>query len=158
MISVRKLREERGAATVEMAIFTTFLLFMLSGVVDYSVWMQATLRVQAAANAGAEFGIKPGNETNFSGMISAATIASGTGTSLTNFSATATAMYTCVPGGGAVTSTTICSAGVNQDVGTPIKYIIVNTSGTLPSIFKWPGMPTSLAVTGYSQIRVPWSK
>jgi Flp pilus assembly protein TadG len=158
MIAKRGLRSESGVATVEMAVFASFLCFMLAGIVDYSVMMQASVRVQAAANAGAEFGIRPGNEANYAGMQAAATAATGTGTSLTNFSVTATSLYTCTPGGGSVTSTTVCKAGTNTDAGTPIKYVVVNTSGTLPSIFTYPGMPKSLAVTGYSIMRVPWSE
>jgi Flp pilus assembly protein TadG len=138
-----------------MALILTLMCTMFAGVVDYSVAIQQTLRVQEAASAGAEYGVSPGNESNLSGMEAAA-VAAGNG--VPGFSAVATNLYTCIPGGGAVSSTTVCTAATYQDAGTPNKYVVVKTTATLPSIFAYPGMPKNLTVTGYSIMRVPWSK
>ena len=146
-------RSESGAAMVEFAVFLSFLCTIFAGVVDYSMAIQQTIRVETAANAGAEFGIIPGNESNISGIEAAAvTAASG----VPGFAVTASNTYECIPGGGAVTSTTTCTAAPHTDAGTPIKYIVVNTSATLPSIYAYPGMPKNLTVTGSSTMRGPW--
>ncbi len=148
-------RSESGVATLEMALILTLMVSIFAGVIDYSLATQETVSVQEAASAGAEFGVSPGNENNTAGMKAAA-VAAAYG--VKNFTATASVIYTCTPGGATVTSTTTCTAATYTDAGTPIKYVVVNTSATLPSIFAYPGMPKNLTVYGYSQMRVPWSK
>jgi hypothetical protein len=111
--------------------------------------------VQQSANAGAAYGTIPGNESNLSGMQTAAL---AEGVNISGMTATASNYYTCTPGGAAVNSTTNCSSATYQDPGTPIKYILVKTSATLSASFAYPGMPKNLVVSGTSTMRAPWSK
>jgi Flp pilus assembly protein TadG len=142
------LRSERGVATVEFALFLPILAFLFIGIVDYALEIQETLQIQEAASAGAAYGVIPGNQENFTGMQTAAANAAP---GVSGFSATATNIFTCSPGGATVTSSTSCSG-----YGTPIKYVVVSTSATVPALLTYPGIPSSLTLHGSATFRVPW--
>jgi len=146
---MRVLRDESGVAMVEFALFLPLLAFMFVGIVDYALYEQETLQVQEAATAGAAYGTIPGNVKALTGMqTAAANAASG----LTGFAAVATDVFTCTPGGATVTSATTCSG-----YGTPIEYVQVSTSATVPAMLAYPGMPASLTLHGQASFRVPWT-
>jgi Flp pilus assembly protein TadG len=142
------LRCERGVAMIEFALFLPILAFLFVGVVDYALEIQQTLQIQEAASAGAAYGAIPGNQKSVTGMQTAAqNAASG----VSGFSATASDIFACSPGGTAVTSATSCSG-----YGTPIEYVQVKTSATIPALLAYPGMPSSLTLHGSATYRVPW--
>jgi Flp pilus assembly protein TadG len=135
-------------ALVEFALFLPILAFLFIGVVDYALYLQETLQIQEAASAGAAYGTIPGNQKSLAAMQTAAqNAASG----VSGFSAVATDIFTCSPGGATVTSATTCSG-----YGTPIEYVQVATSATVPAMLAYPGMPASLTIHGSATFRVPW--
>jgi len=142
------LRSERGVATVEFALFLPVLAFLFIGIVNYALEIQQTMQIQEAASAGAAYGAIPGNQKSLTGMQTAAqNAASG----VSGFSATASDIFTCSPGGTTVTSASSCSG-----YGTPIEYVQVSTSATVPALLAYPGMPSSLTLHGSATYRVPW--
>ncbi len=141
-------RSESGVALIEFALFLPILAFLFVGIVDYALEIQEILQIQEAAAAGAAYGIIPGNQTNLTGMQTAAQKAAA---DVTGFNATAADVYTCTPGGAAVTSATTCPG-----YGTPITYVQVTTTATIPVYLAYPGMPSSLTLHGQAIYRVPW--
>jgi Flp pilus assembly protein TadG len=142
------LRSDQGSALVEFALFTPVLVFTFVAMVDYAIMTQQAMQVQDAATSGAEYGIIPGNQTDTSGMQTAATKAAA---GLSGFSAVATNIFTCSPGGATVASSTSCSS-----YGTPIEYVQVQTTATASPLLAYTGI-TSLTLKGYAAIRVPWT-
>jgi Flp pilus assembly protein TadG len=141
--------DERGSALVEFAVFLALLTLFFVGVVDYALEIQQAMQVTEAATAGAEFGAIPGNQKNFSGMRAAATNAAS---GVNGFAVTAVNVFSCTAGGASVSSGATCSG-----YGTPIDYVRVNTSATVPPLLAYIGMPSSLALKGSASFRVPWT-
>jgi Flp pilus assembly protein TadG len=144
------LGDEGGNALVEFALFLTVLVFILVGVVDYSMYLQEAMQIQEAASAGASFAAVPGNESNFTAIEAAATSAAP---GVSGLSATATNVWRCTPSGASVTSTSLCTGNV-----TPYKYVVVSTSATVSRLLYFPRITTSLALHGSATFRVPWSQ
>jgi Flp pilus assembly protein TadG len=144
------LADDRGSALVEFALFLSVIILLLVGVADYSFAIHEAMQVQEAASAGAAWGAIPGNESNTSGMQSAAASAA---TGVPGFTVNASNLWTCTPGGAAVTSSTLCTGGV-----APYKYVVVKTSGTVPTPLSFPGISSNKILYGSATFRVPWSQ
>jgi Flp pilus assembly protein TadG len=148
---MKSLGNESGQALVEFAVFISIFVLLLSGIVDYSIYIHQEMELCAAAAAGASFGIIPGNQENTAGMITAATHAAPDVKGLT---VTATDVYMCTPGGAQVTSGAACSGSI---ASTPIMYVQVTATATVPALLKWAGISSSLQLQGKATYRVPWT-
>jgi len=137
-----------GSALVEFAVFLPILAMVFVVCVDYALMVQEQIQVQDAATAGAAYGAIPGNQSNLTGMQNAAINAAP---GVSGFNAVASNVYTCTPGGTAVTSTTTCSG-----YGTPIEYVRVHTTATASPLLAYSGIP-SLSLQGYATFRVLWA-
>jgi Flp pilus assembly protein TadG len=141
--------DEGGSALVEFAVFLSLLAPVLAGIVDYGLELQQAMQVADAAAAGAAYGAMPGNAKSFSGMQSAA---SNAASGVNGFTVSAADVFTCTPGGAVASSATVCSG-----YGTPIEYVQVQTSATVPSYLAYAGMPANLVLRGSAMFRVPWT-
>jgi Flp pilus assembly protein TadG len=146
---VKRLSSESGNALVEFALILPIFTFIVLGVVNYSLRMQSAMQLAEAANAGAAFGAIPGNVANITGMQNAAKAAAPGVAGLT---AVASQVWTCTPGGPSVASASTCSG-----YGTPIQYVEVATSASVPALFSWPGLSSTLTLTQTVYFRVPWT-
>jgi len=144
---VKLLHSEEGTATVELACLLPLFLLLLIGVVDYALEIQQKMRITEAAAAGAAYATASGNAWDTAGMRNAA-IASANG--VNGFSATATVYWSCSPTGARVTATTLCNGA------TPMQWVKVDASATVPPLFAFPGMPANLALHATATDRVPW--
>ncbi len=148
-------RDESGVALVEFAIILPVMLVLVVGIIDYTMYFQAKMQLQDQAATGAAYGAVPGNQNNTSMMVFYATY-NGQNSSFsptTNYSATAVNIFTCTPGGAAVSYNTTCSG---NPAGTPIEYVQVHTQGVFNSFVAFPGIPAKLTLTGSATYRVPW--
>jgi Flp pilus assembly protein TadG len=145
----RLLRCERGQALIEFAVFLPMLLFTISAIVDYAMYIQAEIQMQAAAAVGAEYGIYPGNTSDTSGMESSATYAANhSGMSVSNFSVTASDEYSCTAGGTLQSTPPACSGNA------PYEFVQVSTSGTFSALMGFTKLPASLTLYGFAQYEV----
>jgi Flp pilus assembly protein TadG len=116
----------------------SLLLLIVFYMVDASLWVQNSIRIQAAVSAAASYGAIPGNATNHSAVAQIANFdATGNVNGATGFSAAASDFYTCSPGGATVTATTSCPTGA------PYHYVNVTATGTAGRLIGLPGIPTS---------------
>jgi Flp pilus assembly protein TadG len=140
---------ERGGALVEFALCLPMMMIAFAGIIDYGLYIQRAMQVTQAASAGATYGVIVGNQGNLTGMQTAAqNAASG----LSGFSATATNVYTCSPGGTPVTSLTTCSG-----YGTPIKYVQVQANASFQPLVPMVGLPSPVTLQRKVLFRVPWT-
>jgi hypothetical protein len=51
----------------------------------------------------------------------------------------------------------VLSSATCSGYGTPIEYVQVKTSATVPTLLAYVGMPSSLALKGSATFRVPWT-
>jgi Flp pilus assembly protein TadG len=139
---------EAGSALVEFALFVSLMVVIFVGLVDYALMLQQELQMTEAASAAAAFGSIPGNAKNLTGMQAAAASAAP---GVSNLAVNATDVFTCTPGGAVVTSSTTCTG-----YGTPIEYVQVQTSATVPALLVYVGIASSLTLRGSASFRVQW--
>ena len=140
--------QESGSALIEFSLMLPVLVFLFVGIADYGLEMEQAMQIMEAATAGASYGAINGNQKDLVGMQNAA---KNSATGVHGFSVTASDVFTCTPGGTAVTSSTTCTG-----YGTPIEYVKVATSATVPTLLTFPGMPTNLVHQQTVMYRVPW--
>lgn len=141
-------RSEDGSATVELACILPVFLLLLIGVIDFALEIQASMRITEAAFAGAAYGTSTGKSNDLAGMQgAAATAAAG----VNGFSATAITYWSCTPGSGSVSSSTLCVGN-----RTPMQWVQVDTAATVPVLLALPGVPAGLALHATAIDRVPW--
>ena len=140
------LRSESGTATIEMALLLPVFLFLVLGVMDYSLAIEQQMCVTEAAASGAAYASLVGHATDQPGIESAAGAAvSG----IHGFRAAASSYWTCSPGGAQVDSNSTCSAGQ-----APMQWVEVHTSASANSIFDFPGLPNSISLQATAIHRV----
>jgi len=149
-LSVTLLRERDGSALVEFAVFLSTLVMIFASIVDYSQAIRQEMEVTEAAAAGANYAAIPGNQTNLTAIQNVAIAAAP---DVSGISAVATNVYTCTPGGTAVTSTTTCPG-----YGTPIEYVQVKTSATFHPVLKYVVPASMTTLKGIALYRVQWTQ
>jgi len=142
--------QEEGSALVEMAFILPVMLLIAFGIFDYAFWIQKSMLLQEAANAGAAYGAIPGQSSSHSGMKGVAYYnATGSTSGAPGYTASATDFYVCTPGGTQVTSSASCP------LGAPFHYVQV-TIGITPAAaaLKYPLVPSSLSLSATATYRV----
>jgi Flp pilus assembly protein TadG len=147
---LRGLRQDHGTSVLEMALLTPLLLLLLLGIIEVGRYAELGILVANAARAGAQYGAQ--NQTTAAdptGMQNAA-VNDAQG-------AITTSQVTAVELCGCSASTLGSACPVPSACATPlypITYVQVRTQGTYNSLFHYPGIPTSLTVSGAAQMRV----
>jgi Flp pilus assembly protein TadG len=143
------LRTDEGSSLIEMAFILPVVLLLVFSLVDYALWIQKEIQYQDAASTAAAYGALPGNATDSSTMTQLATYnATGQYTAPSGFNVNATNFYSCTPGGTHVTATTACPTGA------PYHYVQVTTSSSAANLIAFPGIPSSLTLSGAATYRV----
>ena len=143
-------REEGGSALVEVALALPLMALLLGGTINYGVYVERKMQATEAANAGAAYGAIAGNQKDTTGMQNAAKAASPT---LSGLTATATYYYACPPSGSVVASTYSCPY-----FGTPMQFVKVITTATVPAMIGINGIASSVTVNGQAIYRVNWRR
>lgn len=134
---------------IEMTVFLPLYILILVGIVDYGFFVQQKIQVQEAAAAGAAYATIPGKYKDINGMIAAAQASSSTlGPSIT---VNAVNVYSCAPGGGAVTAGASCSGAA------PLMFAQVTTSYTASPVLRYPWVPSTIVMQGFAAYEVPWA-
>ncbi len=155
----RRRQANSGQSLVEVALMLPFLLLLLIGVIEIGRYAYIGILVGNAARAGAAFGTQNNVQSvNTVGIKNAAVndfVSNGQpGSALTVNSA-----VTCGCDNGGVVTTAGCSAATNPTAGTCaaghwVVILTVTASGTFNSLFNYPGIPSSIAISRAASMRV----
>jgi len=168
----RHLRSDRGSAFVELGLLAPLFVLMLIAGAECGRMAYAAIEVSNAARAGVAYGAQ-----NHATATQTGTIASGTNDAIdqtavneaSNISdITATSSTSCIcqtvnTATGAVTTTSIScgTAGTtcgesttSGKVNMVVEYVQVNTQAKVHTMFRYPGIPHSFTLNGFSQMRV----
>jgi Flp pilus assembly protein TadG len=138
------LSQERGASLLELALALPLLSLLLLGVIDFGRAYYFNIEVSGAAHTGALYGTH--NPTDTTGMQNAAL---GDAPDVPGVTATATYGCECSDGSNGVPlCATQPSCGINV-----VNYVQVTTTATYKTLFPWPGIPSSIVLTGTAQLR-----
>jgi Flp pilus assembly protein TadG len=152
-------RDNAGSSLIELALSMTVLLALLAGIADLALYIYASVEATNAAHAGALYGAQnPVTACDNAGMVAAA---KADAPNIVNITATATgansnckasAICACSNSLGtfAACSTISCSGAGNR----VLEYVQVNTTATVSTIVRFPGMPASLTLNGQNIMRV----
>jgi Flp pilus assembly protein TadG len=158
---------------VETALVVPFLVFILVGSAELGRIAYASIEVANAARAGAAFGEQSGTAAAPIGLTDqaikqaaendAADFVSGFNATpnvycvcLTTNAGTGTASSTpqVLCGSSTANSSTYCPTSTVTNVrNTIIRYVEVSTTGTVNTMFRYPGLPSSYTVKGYAELR-----
>jgi Flp pilus assembly protein TadG len=155
----RNLRSQSGQSLVELALLTPLLLLLLIGTVEMGRYAYISILVANAARAGAAYGAQSLRQSVDLTDIQTAADNDFQNNGLITSSLTVTSSTSC----GCDSGGTIASAGCNNPpnvtagmctAGHWVVMVSVTASGTFTSLFKYPGIPQSLAMTHTATMRV----
>jgi Flp pilus assembly protein TadG len=135
-----------GQTTVELAIAIPVLLLLVLVGADFGRVFYTTVGVKNAARAGAQYGSQTTiTAGDFTGMIAAAKT---DGSNFANLTATAS-QYTCA------TSSTVTTCPTSYCTNSPqATFIEVDTQYLFQTLMTYPGIPTSITLTGKAIMQV----
>jgi Flp pilus assembly protein TadG len=142
----RRRSRQGGNSLIELALTMTFLMLVVLGTVDFARLFYAAIEVNDAARAGAQYGSQSVvTAADSTGMVNAA---KANATNVTGVTANAT-QCTCNSG----SSVTACSTSycTNNPKG---NFVTVNTQLTFTTVAPYPGIPSSVALSGKSVMEV----
>lgn len=153
------LRSQSGQSLVEVALLTPLLLALLVGGIELGRYAYIAILVGNAARAGAGYGAQSLIQSvDTKGIQTAAdNDFQNNGQKVSNLTVTSSTSCGC-DNGGTITSA-VCSTTSNATAGTCtaghwVVMVSVTASGTFNSLFNYPGIPKSIAVSETSTMRV----
>jgi Flp pilus assembly protein TadG len=140
----RVLQQVEGSSIIETALLMPLLLLILVAAIDFGRAYFMAIEVSSAAEAGALYGTV--NPADTAGMVAAAQLDA---TDVASLTAVATYGCQCSDGSSVVVScgtAPICTYNV-------VNYVEISTSATYSSLINYPGIPSSLALSGKARMR-----
>ena len=136
---------ECGVALIEFALLVSGLLGLCLGFVGFAFAITNAITLSACAQAGARYGTAEGNSNDTAGITAAATKAAY---GLSGLSVKPSTWCACSAGGGAVSCSTTCNT---YDL--PIQYVQVQTSASIPLLFRFAGIPLNIQMSSSATMR-----
>ena len=140
------LRDENGASLIELAFVLPLFPLLLFGALDFARAFYVSVEIVGAAQAAAFYGSQNPNDTT--GMQTAA---KDDAPDVPNLSVgTPTSGCECLDGShyGAVCPTMATCGGNNT-----VQRVNVTVTGTYSPLIPWPGVPSSMSLTGSAAMR-----
>lgn len=138
---------EKGQAAIEFAFIAPVLLLLLLAVADFGRVFFVSVSVNNAARAGAQYGSQSVTDAaDSTGMEAAATT---DGANISGWNKPTASQCTCVA------SQNIPACAARYCMHAPqATYVTVGTSATFNTIFPYPGIPSSITLTGQAIMQV----
>jgi Flp pilus assembly protein TadG len=141
--------DECGASIVEMAFLLPILLLLLIGLIDFGRAYYLSTEVSSAASAGALYGCQNTAAAQDTTGIKSAAIADAPNVSGLTVP-TVSVVCECSGSTASVSCTTPgCSSSSHM-----IEWLTVGTSATYKPLFPYPGIPSSITLSGQATMRV----
>ncbi len=151
LTSSASVHDEQGSSLIELSLILPILLLMLLGVVDFGLVFSRYMIVIDSTRAAAERATIYGQQINTSQVQ---TFARQFAAGVPGYSASAVVVCTCNPGGSAISCTSSCGGTITS----PLQYMQVTATASLPLVFGVTGLPTSLPVKSVATIRTPYTQ
>jgi Flp pilus assembly protein TadG len=141
--SQSRIRQEHGAALVELALATPLLLILIVGVVDFARVFYLGMQVTDAARAGAQYGSSPA--VNFNATTTQTRAQTASPQSAPTI-ATPVEVCACVNDATAPTTLTAgaCTAACADH---RTVFVSVTASKAFSPIMRFPGVPSSVTIS-----------
>ncbi len=136
-------KDERGVAAIEFAIIVPLLAIILMGMVDYSMYISKALALQQLADQSDLYVIEGGS----TGKVGQDVIQQSS-LYTTAPSVTYTTQTDCECANGNYVS---CS-GSCSDGSVMRSFFSTTITGTYTPLLPWPGLPSTITLTGYARM------
>ncbi len=151
------LKKSSGQAFVELALVFPVFLLVLVGAVEVGRLAYASIEVSNAARAGVAYGAQ--STTTASDINNIRLAATQDAPNLTGMTAVATQACSCESAGGAITPFSSCSITITNLATCPnpsriIQYVQVQTTASVPTLFHFPGIASTVTLRGQALMRV----
>jgi Flp pilus assembly protein TadG len=153
------LRSQSGQSLVEVALLTPVLLALLIGGIELGRYAYIAILIGNAARAGAGYGAQSLVQSVDTTGIKAAADNDFQSNGQNVSKLTVTSSTSCGCDNGGTTTSAVCTTTANASAGTCaaghwVVTVSVTASGTFNSLFSYPGIPTSIALSKTSTMRV----
>lgn len=154
------LGESRGGALVELAIVSPIFILLLTGAADFGRVEFFSIEASNAARAGVSYAVQSTESSTDDDKIQTAAQNDAPDlTSVTTLTVTSNTVCQCDNAGvyttiGTTASACASAAALCLSPGRVINYVQVNTSAPVSTVFKYPGLPSSLTVHGQANMRI----
>lgn len=139
---------ESGQTILEVALLIPVLLVLAVGIIEIGRYAYYSILVANAARAGAQYGAQ--SLATAADTAGIQTAAQNDGQNVAGL--TVTSQQQCGCTGSSIGSS--CPATSCSSPNHPLVYVEVSTSGKFNSLFKYPGIPTSITVNSTELMRV----
>lgn len=151
------LNRRSGQAFVELALVLPVLVLLLVGAVEVGRLAYASVEVSNAARAGVSYGAQ--SSTTASDLANIRLAARQDAPNVTALTATAIQSCSCESSAGVITAFSSCASTVTNLATCPspshiIQYVQVRTSAAVPTLFHFPGIPSTVTLGGFAVMRV----
>jgi Flp pilus assembly protein TadG len=144
------IRDDIGQAFVELALVLPIYILLLVGAAEVGRLVYASIEVSNAARAGVAYGSQ--NHITASDTPNIQLAATKEASNITSLS-TPVVSQSCACSNG--TSITCANAGTTcTSPAHIIEYVQVQTSASVDTMFKFPGIPSSITLRGFANMRV----
>lgn len=152
-------RSQSGQSLLELALLTPLLLALVLGTIEMGRFAYISILVGNAAHAGATYGAQSIPQSVDTNGIQAAADNDFQNNGQAVASLTVTSSATCGCDNGGTITGAVCSATSNPTAGTCaaghwVVTVSVTASGSFDSLFGFPGIPKTLAMSSTSSMRV----
>jgi Flp pilus assembly protein TadG len=141
------IRSQAGVAGVEFAIVAPVTIALMLCMADIGLGLYAKMRVQNAAQVGAQYAAYHGFDT--SGIASAVSQA----VNLNGVSLTPSPSQFCGCATASGIATNDCSSSCPNTGLSPGTYVVVSTQATYNTLLPYPGLPNSYSFASQSTVR-----
>jgi Flp pilus assembly protein TadG len=141
-------RCNRGTSMIEFALVAPMLIFLFMGLVEVGRYTNFAIMAANAARAGVQYGAQ--NLTTAQDNAGMENAALNDAQNVGNFG-TPTAQHLCSVSGGALET---CSSSSGPPAANTVYFVEVNVTGTFKPLLTYPGIPSSVPVSGNAIMRV----
>jgi Flp pilus assembly pilin Flp len=144
---MRILRKEEGAAAVEFALVSPFIIFLIVGMMDFAFYINQRMALESLARAAAEYVVKGGDiDLVDEDVLQRSRL---TQENEDEEPLEVSGEVACECGGGeAVTCGEACPNGYQR------RFYSISLSKTYSTMFKYPGLPQTMVLTGNTRLQI----
>ncbi|MCE9508434.1 MAG: pilus assembly protein [Alphaproteobacteria bacterium] len=140
---------ERGIAAIEFAMIVPLLTLILIGVVDYGMFINQKMKLQDLARTATQYVVQGGSDANVMADVIQTSDFYNAATAQGQVITVTTAAQCECANGASVSCTGTCTG-----IGNYVRHFYSATlSSTYRPIFIYPGISSSLNITGYSRMQ-----
>jgi len=146
-IFMKLLRKEDGAAAVEFALVSPFIIFLIVGMMDFAFYINQRMALESLARAAAEYVVKGGDIDNVDEDVLQRSRLTPKEEGDEPIEVSGEVACEC-GGGEVVTCGEPCPNGYQR------RFYAISLSKTYSSMFKYPGLPQTMVLTGSTRLQI----